>query len=128
MVRFLSPEWIDELDRAAASDENLRRSTAGVHLTIEQRIVASEGETVYHVALDDGRVSVRKGPAPAADVTFVQDERTALAVGSGTTTAQEAFMTGRLRLQGDVPLLIRCKDALNTLDDALAGVRARTTY
>jgi hypothetical protein len=135
VVRFLSPEWIDALDDAVRSDAGLRDATAGVRLTVEQHVTDDgdgdgdgDGEVVYHLVVDDGRVAVSPGVAGNPDVTFVQDRPTAAAIGAGTATAQDAFMSGRLRVSGDVPLLIRCKDALRRLDHALAGVRNRTTY
>jgi hypothetical protein len=130
VVRFLSPEWIDALDDAVRSDAGLRDATAGVRLTVEQHVTDADadGEVVYHLVVDDGRVAVAAGAAGRPDVTFVQDRPTAAAIGAGTATAQDAFMSGRLRVSGDVPLLIRCKDALTRLDHALAGVRNRTTY
>ena len=128
MVRFLSPEWIDALDEAVRGDADLRAATSGVRLTVEQHVTDPAGEVVYHVVVDDGRVAVAPGTADHADVTFVQDRDTATAIGDGTATAQDAFMSGRLRVSGDVPLLIRCKDALSGLDQALAGVRNHTTY
>ena len=128
MVRFLSPEWIAALDEAVRDDAGLRAATAGVRLTVEQHVTDRDGEVVYHVVVDDGRVAVAAGAVDHADVTFVQDRDTATAIGDGTATAQDAFMSGRLRVSGDVPLLIRCKDALTNLDHALAGVRDHTTY
>jgi hypothetical protein len=128
VVRFLSPEWIEALGDAVRSNDDLRRATAGVTLTVEQHVTDVDGDVVYHVVLDDGSVAVGRGAAEHADVTFVQDRSTATAIGTGAATAQDAFMDGRLRVSGDVPLLIRSKDALSGLDHALAEVRRRTAY
>ena len=48
--------------------------------------------------------------------------------GSGEINAQSAFMTGRLRVRGDMEKLIAAQPAIEALDKALEGARARTTY
>jgi len=47
-------------------------------------------------------------------------------IAAGGLGAQRAFVEGRLRVGGDLSLLIRHHKALSTIDDVLAGVRART--
>ncbi|MGH2684617.1 MAG: hypothetical protein ACRDJP_04015, partial [Actinomycetota bacterium] len=74
MARYLSAEWLEAVDAAAAGDDDLRKATHGLHLTVQQRVTGGpDGEVAYHLVLDDGSVEVRRGEAPAPDVTFVQD-------------------------------------------------------
>ena len=127
MVSFLSSEWIDALDRAASTATDLAALTAGVVLVIEQEITGPDGiATQYHVTIDDGRVSVRQGPAEAATVRFQEDRDTAWAVASGELSAQRAFMTGRLRVGGDLTVLLAHGEVLAALGDVFASVRAET--
>jgi putative sterol carrier protein len=49
-------------------------------------------------------------------------------VSSGAINAQRAFMSGRLRIRGDMDKLIAAQRAIEALDVALQGPRARTTY
>ena len=128
MVRFLSPEWIDAVARAADASDDLRRASGGVRLTVQQRVHDADGDVVWHVRVDDGDVAILPGEAAQADVTFEQDRATAVAVATGELSAQTAFMDGRLRVSGDVPLLSRHRDALTGLETALAGVREVTSY
>ena len=129
MARYLSPEWIDAVAAAAEASSDLREAAEGVHLTVQQRVTGGpDGDVEFHLVLDDGKVAVRAGVAPAPDVTFVQDHDTAVAVATGRLAAQEAFMAGRLRVGGDVQRLMREKAALVGLDRVLADVRAATEY
>jgi alkyl sulfatase BDS1-like metallo-beta-lactamase superfamily hydrolase len=125
MARYLTPEWIDALASAADGLEG----PPGVRLTVQQRVTGGpDGDVSYHVVLEEGKVAVRAGEAAAPDVTFVQDHATAVAVACGELAAQAAFMSGRMRVTGDVQRLIDEKDALTGLDRVLAGVRAETEY
>ena len=60
------------------------------------------------------------------DLRFTTDYATAARIAAGRLGAQRAFVEGRLRVGGDLSLLIRHHKVLSTIDDALAGVRART--
>ena len=126
MLAFLSDPWIEALDHAATDAGNLAELTVGMALVIEQEVVDGDRTVTYHVVIDDGRVSVRPGPAPTATVRFSQDADTARAVAAGELSAQRAFMTGRLRVGGDLTVLLAHGEALAELDDVFASVRART--
>ena len=129
MARYLSPEWIDAVASAVGDSAELRKAAEGVHLTVQQQVTGGPaGDVAFHVVLDDGKVAVRRGAAAAPDVTFVQDHATAVAVATGELAAQAAFMSGRLRVTGDVQRLMQEKDALAGLDRVLVGVRAATEY
>jgi putative sterol carrier protein len=86
---------------AVAGDASLRGATAGVRLTVD-------------------------GPAVDPDLRFTTDYATAAQIAAGELGAQRAFVEGRLRVGGDLGVLIRHQKALSTIDDALAGVRSRT--
>jgi hypothetical protein len=84
--------------------------------------------TTYHLGVEDGVVRVRPGAAAAATVRFSTDRATAAAVAQGEASAQHAFMTGSLRIGGDVTAILAHHAALARLDDVFAPVRAATTY
>jgi SCP-2 sterol transfer family len=133
-VRYLSPEWIDAAGRAVADDEELQSRTAGIRLTIEYVVTGAKetgapDDTVrWHVVIDDGGVRLAHGGAVQPDLRFTTDYGTAAGVAEGKLGAQRAFVEGRVRVGGDLSLLIRHHRALSTVDDALAGVRSETIY
>ena|SRR5882762_1718770 len=124
MSTFLSPEWIADLDAAATG----ATVPDGVRLTIQQ-VVTGEAEAVcYHMVIEDGRLRVHAGEAPAADITFVQTRAVATALSRGELNAQRALEAGELKLRGDLQRVAREGRALVALEDVLAAVRAETTY
>lgn len=127
MLAFLSPPWLAALDEAARADGALAEATAAVDLVVEQRVHGTpDGDVAFHLILDHGRVSVVSGPAASPTVTFDQDDATARAIAAGTDSAQRAFMSGRLRVGGDLRSLLEHQATLLALDDVFAAVRART--
>jgi putative sterol carrier protein len=127
MPRFLTPEWIAALDAAARE----AAVPAGVRLTVQQIVTGDDagGDDVrYHLVLDEGRLRVHPGEAPAADVTLVQTRDVAAALSRGELNAQQALEAGRLKLRGDIGRLAREGRALTAVEDVFAAVRAATTY
>jgi putative sterol carrier protein len=129
MPRYLTPEWLDAAQRAVEADQHLAAATADVRLTVQQLVTdGPDGDVAYFVAIDRGAVRVGKGEAPAATVTFIQDWDTAAAIGRGVLSAQGAFMTGRIRVRGDLPELVEHGNLFGAVDDVFAELRAQTTY
>ncbi len=127
MVRFLSREWVDALDRAVADAElGPRPGDAASALTME--IEHDVDGWRYHLEVNDGKVRFCPGPAPHATVRFCADRATAAAIARGTLSAQRAFMGGHLRVAGDVAALSRAQPVFAALDDVFAAVRAATDF
>ncbi|MGI8756393.1 MAG: SCP2 sterol-binding domain-containing protein [Acidimicrobiales bacterium] len=133
VVAFLSDGWIEAMDRAAGADPGLRRATSDLAMVVEQEVTGVEGlagvdgeSATFHVCFDHGTVSVRSGPASDATVRFSQDLATAVEIVQGTGSGQRAFMSGRLRVGGDLTALLANALVLAELDDVFAGVRAET--
>lgn len=125
MPTFLSTEWIDALDHAASTDADMAGRTAGMDLVVQQEITGVDGGPVnYHMTFRDGSVSVTAGIHPSPTVRFSQDVVAAVEIASGATSAQRAFMTGRLRVGGDLSVLLAHGEALAELGDVFGGVRS----
>lgn len=129
MARFLSQEWIDDLDAAVRSHPRLATLAGSAQVVVEQRVGDDDhAAVVYHLTFGDGVASVQAGPADAPTITFRQTPTTARAIASGDESAQRAFMTGTLRVGGDLQALLAHQDLLAGLGDVFAEVRATTDF
>jgi len=128
-VRYLSPEWMDAARTALAADEHLATALAGTTLTVEQVVEgAPGGAATWHLDIRDGHVAFVAGPAARSDLRFTTSYDTAAQIATGTLPAQRAFVEGRLRVGGDLALLIAHQRTVAAVGDALAPLRADTTY
>lgn len=122
MVRFLSPEWLHEIDRVAGSAgpcaSELDGFVVGYHVD----------DIDYHVAFTSEGMRVVPGVSEAATVTLHLDRATAAAIARGELNAQRAFMSGRLRIGGDVTALVRAHAAVAALGDVFAQLRPETEW
>lgn len=129
MARYLSSEWFDEVNRAAADNDRIAVDTAGINLTIQQVVTdAPDGDVHYAVKVHDGAVTVLPGDDPEADVTITEDWDTAVSVANGSMPAAQAFMTGRIRVSGNVAVLLDAQGSLQGLDAVFADLRERTSF
>jgi len=136
VARFLTPEWLDALQAAAAGSERLRRAVADIDLTVRQVVVgAPDGDMAYSLRMAHGTVAVTPDdPATRAaedhdvDLEVVQDYPTAVAISKGELAPAAAFAAGRIRLGGRVGLLTHHGDVVGGLGDLFASLRASTSY
>lgn len=129
MVRYLSPEWFEEVNAAATEARVADSVTEGLRLVVQQVVTdAPDGDVHYAVRIEEGAVSVVPGDAPDADVTVTEDHETATKVARGDLAAPVAFMTGRIRVTGDTKTLLAAQPALHRLDALFVDLRERTSY
>jgi putative sterol carrier protein len=127
--RYLSAEWLEAAQLALAADDVLAKAAAEVELSVQQQVTGGpDGDIAFHVDVDHGAVNLLSGDAENPTVTFIQSYDTAAAIGRGELSAQGAFMTGLIRVRGDLPKLVEHGDVFGGVDDVLAELRTQTTY
>ena len=128
MAEFLSEAWIAALDRAAREAAELASVATDAPFVIEQRVRRGDDEVVYAFCFDVSGARVVAGPVPTPDVGLLTDAVTARALQLGTMNAQQAAVTGHLKLRGDIERLRRAGEALRAVGDVFSEVRSATTY
>lgn len=98
------PAFFDRLPRALRGDA-ARPVSAVFGFDLE-----GEGGGQWHVAVGDGRCTVHPGPAPAPQVVVCCRAADWLSIVNGALDPDGAFMTGRLRIKGNVALALELKD------------------
>ena len=66
-----------------------------------------DGGGQYVVSIADGQCTVREGTVERPDATLLTSQETYLAVADGRLNVMTAFMTGQLRVSGNLPLLMK---------------------
>ena len=128
-VRYLSLEWIDALTQAVASNQAIALLASEHNIGITQTVTGGpEGDVTYHLQVGDGHATFGAGAAEPEDVRFEQDWETATAVATDKLNAQQAFITGRIRLYGDQEKLLANTPVFAALDEVFVAVRTFTEY
>ncbi len=128
-MRYLSLDWIDALSTEVAASDALHQLAATHTIGVTQVVTGGpEGDITYHLQVADGVAAFGAGAAEPEDVRFEQDWETAVEVATGALNAQQAFITGRIRLYGSQDALTANQPVFGALDAVFTTVRERTEY
>jgi putative sterol carrier protein len=119
-VKFLSPEWADVVKEALNADEAFRAAASRAGATLQQVITTPDGETHYWIKIGGGRIDMGVGDVEGADATVTQSYETAVSLAKSELSPVTAFMTGKLKVGGNMGLLLGLQGALTRLPVVMA--------
>lgn len=104
MSKFLTAEWLNDLSAALAAHEGFSQAIANADISLQFEVTdAPEGaEKTYAIAVKGGAAQVTSGPAENPDVTIANSYDTAAAMAKGELNTQMAFMTGKIKVSGNM--------------------------
>ena len=114
-VQFLSAEWTKELEKRLNASEAFKTASASADVTIQNVINTPDGPKRYWMRFESGSVKLGAGDAEKADATIEQDYATAVALAKSELNPVSAFMTGKIRINGSMMLLMQLQGALSEL-------------
>jgi putative sterol carrier protein len=123
-VKFLSEEWVQAITDALNSSEDFKKAAANHQAKLQQVVTDTPdgGEVKYYFRLEGGSAEVALGELADAEVTISQNYETAAAISKLELNAQNAFMAGKLRIQGNTMKLLQLQGVVGALPKAVSGV------
>ena len=124
MAKFLTSEWLSDLSEALNGHEGFVDAIKNVDLSLQFEVPdAPEGsEGTYSIAIADGSATVAAGALEGVDVTSTNNYETAVAVSKGELNTQMAFMTGKLKVAGNMAKLMMNQAMLGQFAAAAGGM------
>jgi hypothetical protein len=126
--RFLSPEWIAAAKDIRASYGD-RPRTAGVSVRMNQVITDAPGGGDIHAHLDTsgGDLIVDLGHLEGPDLSITTDYATARAifVNQDAAAGMQAFLTGKIKVEGDMTKLLAMQAQAANIDPVAAEIAQR---
>ena len=121
MSRFLSEEFMTEASAALAEHAGFSNAIANVDLGLQFVVPdAPEGELPYYLKVADGAAEMARGTLEDADVTVTNDYETSVGISKGEINTQMAFMTGKLKVAGNMAKLMMNQGVINQFASALS--------
>lgn len=117
-VKFLSTEWADAVKAALNSSADFKEAAANQKATVQQ-VINGDTQTHYWIVIADGTIDMGVGDASAPDATITQSYDTAVGLAKGSVSAVTAFMTGKIKVTGNMGMLLGLQGALSQLPIAM---------
>ncbi len=120
-IRFLSDEWATAVMDAANADEEFTKAAGTTSARIQQVISRDGGEPAhYWTIVDGGKIQLGVGDVENPDATITQGYDTAVALARREANPVTAFMMGKVKVDGNMGLLMGLAGALGKLADVMS--------
>ena len=114
-VKFLSEEWANAVTEKLNSSDQFKQAAGSQSAKLNQVVNTPEGEVRYYFSLEDGQAEVAVGELEGADATISQDYDTAVALAKAELNGTAAYMSGKIKVQGDLMKLMQLQGVFNAL-------------
>lgn len=119
-VKFLSEEWASAVQDALNAHDGFKSAIASSDLSLHFNVTdAPQGEVNYYMRATGGQAELALGTLDDADVTVGQNYDTASAIARGELNTQTAFMTGKLKVSGNLAKLMMNQAAVQQWQNAI---------
>jgi putative sterol carrier protein len=121
--KFLSEAWAQDVTAALNAHEGFKNAIGAADLGIQFNTSDTpDGEVDYYLQTSGGSASLALGSLEDPDVTVKQSYDTAVAISQGELNTQTAFMTGKLKVSGNLAKLMMHQAAIQQWAAAVSGL------
>ena len=113
MSKFLSEEWARDVTMALNNHEGFKNAIGASQLSAQFVTQGGpDGDVSFFLNADGGTVNQAIGTIDNPDVTVTMSYDTATEVSKGDLNVQSAFMTGKVKVSGNLAKLMMHQTAL----------------
>jgi putative sterol carrier protein len=121
--KFLSEEWANDVSAALSSHEGFKNAIGAADLGIQFNTEdGPDGDVDYYLKSSGGTSNLALGSLDDPDVTVKQSYDTAAAISQGDLNTQTAFMTGKLKVSGNLAKLMMHQSAIQQWASAVSDL------
>ena len=121
-IPFLSDEWATAVMEAVNAGDEFAQAAGTQAARIQQVITKRDGAEPAHywTIVHDGKIELGIGDIDNVDATITQSYETAVALAKREANPVTAFMMGKVKIDGNMGMLMGLAGALGKLADAMA--------
>ena len=122
-VKFLSPEWLSEVTTALENHQGFQDAARDMELGIQFNVLdAPFGDTGYHLVITPQAITIALGVRDDLDITISQNYQIAAAIMRGDLNVQSAFITGKIKVSGNLAKLMVHRNGVEQWLAAVADI------
>jgi putative sterol carrier protein len=121
-VQFLSEDYMREASERLTASTGFSKAITNVGLGLQFTVTRDDGDISYYLSVADGSATMARGELAGADATITSNYETAVALSKGEMNTQMAFMTGKIKVAGNMATLMMSQGVINEWTGALAGL------
>lgn len=123
MSKFLSEEWAAAATDSLNGHEGFKNAIGAADLGIQFSTTDTpDGDVDYYLSTAGGNALLSIGNLDSPDVTVKQTYDTAAAIAKGELNTQTAFMTGKLKVSGNLAKLMMHQSAIQQWSAAVSDM------
>jgi len=115
---------VEATAEALASHAGFNTAISGVDLALQFRVtdMPDGDDVVYYVDIGGDSADVGLGELESPDVTITNNYETAVGISKGDLNTQMAFMTGKLKVSGEMAKLMLNQNSINEMTKAMSEI------
>jgi hypothetical protein len=122
-VQFLSDAYMTEGSAALATDAAVREAIEGIDIGLLFEVKdGPDGDFTYYMKIGNGRVELARGILEHPSATVRNSYATAGKLVRNELSNQVAFLTGRVRISGNVGVLMKHGSVLDLIQSRLGSL------
>lgn len=123
MSKFLSEEWAADVTRVLNEHDGWKNAIGTASLGIQfETEDGPDGAVDYYLSAENGQTTMALGRLESPDVTVKQSYDTATAISKGEMNTQMAFMTGKIKVSGNLAKLMMHQRAIGEWGAAVKDI------
>ena len=123
MAKFLSEDHMVLGTDALNADSGFQSAMANVDLGLQFVVTGGpDGNVDYYLQVGDGSADLALGELDGADASVTSDYETSAAISKGEMNVQMAFMTGKIKVGGNMAKIMMNQGLLNEFARVQSGL------
>lgn len=113
-LQFLSDEYLAAATAALNANDDFVNSIANIDMGLQFHVTeAPTNDIDFYLMVGEGEATMVAGVLDGADVSISSTHETAVAMFSGELNTQTAFMTGKIKVTGNMAVLMMNQGVIN---------------
>ena len=122
-VQFLSDDHMEAATAALNDNADFVGSIANINMGLQFHVTdGPEGDVDFYLSVGDGAATMTSGELDGADVSITTPHETAVELFKGDLNTQMAFMTGKIKVAGNMAVLMMNQGVINMWGAAVADL------